>query len=154
MNTQQSAMQAILDTARTDEERECIRITVHRIAESGYRHIRVTRRPVAEAPDVHSIRIADHKTSDVQEVQELGIELQFLIRTNPGGNFLVSFTNVYAIPTAVLGKLIIAHQLVKSLAGKLILTSVNPQLQQVFRTTKLDQLFDIVEDEAAAMAAF
>jgi anti-sigma B factor antagonist len=37
---------------------------------------------------------------------------------------------------------------------KLKLCSIDPEIRQVFKITKLDKLFDIESDEAAARAAF
>ena len=37
---------------------------------------------------------------------------------------------------------------------KLKLCSIDPEIRQVFKITKLDKLFDIETDEAAARAAF
>jgi anti-anti-sigma regulatory factor len=37
---------------------------------------------------------------------------------------------------------------------KLKLCSIDPEIRQVFKITKLDKLFDIEADEAAARAAF
>ncbi len=37
---------------------------------------------------------------------------------------------------------------------KLKLCSIDPEIRQVFKITKLDKLFDIEADEASARAAF
>ena len=54
----------------------------------------------------------------------------------------------------MLGKLITLNKHCKDAAVHLKLCSIDPQIMQVFKMTKLDKVFQIFDDEDRALAAF
>jgi anti-sigma B factor antagonist len=56
--------------------------------------------------------------------------------------------------SSMLGKLVQTHKKCAEFKVKLKLCSIDPEIRQVFKITKLDKLFDIDPDEAAARKAF
>ena len=56
--------------------------------------------------------------------------------------------------SAALGKLIRLDKKVKQAGGQLKLCNICPNIYEVFTITKLNQVYEIHDDERAAIAAF
>ena len=112
------------------------------------------RLKLSEIGDVTVVRFTDRRIIDEAVIQELGAELVALVERDKRESLLLSFENVEFLSSAALGKLITLDKRVKAQGGKLKLTSIRPEIYEVFTITKLDQLFEIKESEAAALAAF
>jgi anti-sigma B factor antagonist len=56
--------------------------------------------------------------------------------------------------SSMLGKLVQIHKKCKEFKVKLKLSGIKKEILEVFKITKLDKLFDIASDEAAARKAF
>ena len=114
-------------------------------------HRRVT---LTEIGDVAVIRFVDRKILDAANIQELGEELFALVEDEGRKNLLLNFSNVEFLSSAALNKLIILDKKVKQHSGKLKLSNLRPEIYEVFVITRLNQLFDIKDDEAEAVKAF
>lgn len=112
------------------------------------------RLELSEVGDVTVVRFADRKILDEASIQELGAELFRLVEEDHRKKILLNFTNVDFLSSAALGKLITLDKKVKANSGKLKLSNIRPEIYEVFAITKLNKLFDIKDDEAAALAAF
>ena len=112
------------------------------------------RLELSEVGDVTVVRFADRKILDEASIQELGAELFRLVEEDHRKKILLNFTNVDFLSSAALGKLITLDRKVKANSGKLKLSNIRPEIYEVFAITKLNKLFDIKDDEAAALAAF
>ncbi len=100
------------------------------------------------------MRHIDRRLINENMVQEFGQELFKLIETAEYSKFLLSFANVEFYSPSALGKIITADQKTKASDKKLKLCGIRPEIMEVFAITKLDQLFDIHDDEAVALARF
>lgn len=109
---------------------------------------------LSEIGDVTVVRFVDRRILDEAIIQDLGAELFSLVETEKRESLLLSFENVEFLSSAALGKLITLDRKVKAHGGKLKLTSIRPEIYEVFTITKLDQLFDIKDNEASGLAAF
>ena len=100
--------------------------------------------------------LVDDETIDALDthVQELGEELFSLVEDEGRKQLLLNFSNVEFLSSAALNKLIILDKKVKSHGGKLKLSNLKPEIYEVFVITRLNQLFDIKDDEAEAVKAF
>ena len=67
---------------------------------------------------------------------------------------ILDFQKVEFMSSSMLGKLVQIHKKCKEFKVKLKLCSIDKEILQVFKITKLDKLFDIEPDEAAARKAF
>ena len=67
---------------------------------------------------------------------------------------LLNFANVEHLSSAALGTLITINNKVKQKGGQLRLSNIDPQILEVFVITKLNKLFQIHNDEAAAVQSF
>jgi anti-sigma B factor antagonist len=93
--------------------------------------------------------LTDEKILD--EDQLLSLEGSFLplIKQTPGIQLIINFKNVKFLTSSVLGLLIRISKNVIENNGTLRLCSIDPKIQDVFRITRLDKIFDIqpsVED--------
>jgi anti-sigma B factor antagonist len=112
------------------------------------------RLEVSEVGDVTVVRFVDRKILDEANIQELGHELYHLVEKDGRKQLLLNFSNVEFLSSAALGKLITLDKKVKVSGGRLQLSNIRPEIYEVFAITKLNKLFDIKDDEAAALEAF
>jgi len=91
---------------------------------------------------------------DRTQIDEIGDELLSLVDDQGRKRILISFEGVDYLSSAVLGKLIALHKRVAMNNGRLKLCGIKASIREVFEITKLDKVFDIYDDEDAAMAAF
>lgn len=114
---------------------------------SGHRRVELS-----EVEDVTVVRFLDRKLLDAANIQELGDELFGLVERDKRKRLLLNFSNVEFLSSAALNKLIILDKKVKTNNGKLKLCNLRPEILEVFAITRLNQLFDIADDEADALA--
>ena len=100
------------------------------------------RLDIEEVGDVTVARFVDKKILDENNIQMIGTQLFGLVDQDKRKKIVLDFTNVEYLSSAALGKLI----------GKLRLCSIRPDIYEVFAITKLNKLFDIKDDQAAALA--
>jgi anti-sigma B factor antagonist len=116
---------------------------------SGYQHLNVS-----EGGDVTGGRFRNYKIVEDIDIQEVGEEVFRLIEVDGHVKILLNFTSVIFLSSSALGKLITLDKKMKAHGGTLKLSNIRPDIYEVFAITKLDRLFDIKKDEAAALAAF
>jgi anti-anti-sigma factor len=109
---------------------------------------------VSENGDVTVVRFVDRKILEEVNIQEVGRELFQLVEVDGCRNLLLSFSSVDFLSSAALGKLITLNKKVRAHGGKLLLSNLRPEIHSVFALTRLNELFEIKDDEAEALAAF
>lgn len=109
---------------------------------------------VSDVDGVTVIRFVDSRILDATSIEELGDELFDLVEQQNRKKMLINFTDVEFLSSAALNKLIILDKKVKSNDGKLVLSDLRPEIDEVFAITRLDQLFTIAAAEQEALAAF
>ena len=67
---------------------------------------------------------------------------------------LLNFGNVQYLSSAALGKLINLKKRVGAAGGKVKLCCIHPELKVVFKITRLDNVFEIFDDEQAALDSY
>jgi anti-sigma B factor antagonist len=112
------------------------------------------RLEVAEVDGVTVVRFVDRKILDEGNIHEMGQELFSLVEEDGKKKVLLNFSQVDFLSSAALGKLITLDKKMKIHNGKLRLSNIRPEIYEVFAITRLNKLFDIRDDEAAALAAF
>ena len=114
------------------------------------------RRRVAITEDgsVTLVRFVDRKIIDAANIQEMGEELFALLEQDNRKQLLLSFANVEFLSSAALNKLIVLDRKIKAAGGKLALSNLRPEIQEVFAITRLNQLFEIKPNEAEALKMF
>jgi anti-sigma B factor antagonist len=104
---------------------------------------------------VRVIRFHDRQIFDERTVREVAEQTAAALG-NSGEpiRLVLDFTDVSLISSTFLSKLILLQRRVDASRGKLRLCEMSPVLQQVFRTSNLDRLFQIDRDVQAALSAF
>lgn len=116
---------------------------------SEYRHL-----DVCHIDEVAVVQFRIRRIIEDASIQEMGQELILVVEQNGRKNFLLNFATVDFLSSAALGKLITLNKKVKECSGKLKLCCVRPEIEAVFKMTKLDRMFEIRKDQAEALAAF
>jgi anti-sigma B factor antagonist len=109
---------------------------------------------VSKIGDVSIVRFLDKKILDEASILELGTELFGLVEQDNRKSLLLNFSGVEFLSSAALGKLITLDRKVKSHKGRMKMSSIRPEILEVFQITKLNKIFDIRKDEAEAISAF
>ena len=112
------------------------------------------RMEVSEKDGVTVVLLLDRKILDELNIQEIGDELFRLVEEEGRQDLVLNFSNVEFLSSAALGKLITLDKKIKAHDGRLKLCSIHPEIYKVFEITRLYKVFDIQEDEAAALADF
>ena len=100
------------------------------------------------------VSFVDTKIVTEENIQEVGDQLYSLVEDAGHKELLLNFGNVQYLSSAALGKLINLKKKVGAVKGKLKLCCIHPDLLEVFRITRLDQVFEIYAEEQAAIDKF
>lgn len=109
---------------------------------------------VSDVEGISVVRFVDRKILDTANIQELGKELFELVEGDDCQRLLLNFSDVKFLSSAALNKLILLERSVEKQGGQLKLCCLRPEIQEVFEITRLNQMFDVYEEEADALAAF
>lgn len=109
---------------------------------------------VSDVGDVTVVRFTDRRILDANNIEELGEQLFALVNRPGGRKLLLNFAEVEFLSSAALNKLLILDKKARMLGGKLKLSNLRPEIHEVFVITRLNQLFDIHEEEPGALASF
>jgi len=104
--------------------------------------------------DILTVVFDDARILDEAKLEQVGHDLHELLNKTSEGRLILDFRNVKFMSSAMLGKLVQLHKKAAEYNVKLKLASIDPEIRQVFKITKLEKLFDIERDEAAARTAF
>jgi anti-sigma B factor antagonist len=89
-----------------------------------------------------------------RDVQELDDELVRLVTEEGHTRILLDLAGIHYFSSSMLARLINLKMRVEKAQGRLSLCCLTPQMRDTFRVGKLDQFFNIGEDEASALAQF
>jgi anti-sigma B factor antagonist len=112
------------------------------------------RLEVEDIGDVTVVKFTDRKILDEQNIQIIGEQLFSLVDESGRKKLLLNFGNVEYLSSAALGKLITLNKKVQAAGGRLALCNIDPQIYEVFKITKLNQLFSIHDEEQEALQSF
>lgn len=107
--------------------------------------------------DVNGVTIArftDKKILDESNIQIIGNQLFSLVDDDHREKIVLDFTNVEYLSSAALGKLITMDKKVRAAGGKMRLCSIRSDIKEVFKITRLDKLFQIMDDRDKAIEGF
>lgn len=109
---------------------------------------------IEDIGDVTVAKFIDKKILDENNIQVIGNQLFGLVEEDGRKKIVLDFSAVEYLSSAALGKLITMDKKVKNAGGKLRLCSIRPDIYEVFAITRLNKLFDIRDDQEAALAGF
>ena len=116
---------------------------------SVYRHL-----GVSQCGNVTLVRFGDHRILNAVAIDLIGDELYGVADRPDCCKLLLNFAGVAYLSSLMLGKLLMLKKKVESQGGNLKLCDVGPEVQEIFKTTNLDQLLDVRENEVDALKAF
>lgn len=103
------------------------------------------------AQEATVVTITDEKVLEDEDVKALEESIMPLV--DGPVNLVVDFSNVRFLSSAVLGLLIRISKRAVEQKGKLKLCGIGPRIFEIFKITRLDEIFDIYEDAKKAMAS-
>lgn len=107
---------------------------------------------ISELPGgVQRIGFTARNILDEAMIHQIGEEVVGLIVASSNPRLLVSFKGVEHLSSTALGMLITVKNKVGAKGGQLRLADIDPKIHEVFRITRLDTLFQIHPNEAAAL---
>ncbi len=119
------------------------------MSQPSRRHLRL------ESVDgVTVVSFVDTKIVTEENIQEVGDQLYSLVEQEGHKQLLLNFGNVQYLSSAALGKLINLKKKVGAVKGKLKLCCIHPDLKEVFKITRLDQVFEIYDEEQTGLDKF
>ncbi|HEX3598764.1 MAG TPA: STAS domain-containing protein [Lacipirellulaceae bacterium] len=101
-----------------------------------------------------TVLFEDARILDESKLEQLSRDLMEMLDKTTEERVILDFRNVKFMSSSMLGKLIQVNKKAGEFKVKLKFCSIDPEIRQVFKITKLDKVFDIEADEAAARAAF
>jgi anti-sigma B factor antagonist len=96
----------------------------------------------------------DERILDETKLEEVGRDLLQKLEATTEERVILDFRRVKFMSSSMLGKLVQVHKKSKEFKVQLKLAAITPEILEVFKITKLNKLFDIEADEAAARKAF
>lgn len=112
------------------------------------------RLEISEGGDVTVVRFRDRHIANLPEIEQVGQELYRLVDEGTRKRFVLDFSNVDYLSSALIGKLISLNAKVRARDGKVKLCSIRPEILEVFHVCKLDRIFSIHKDVADACPSF
>lgn len=108
--------------------------------------------------DVHSIgditvlRLRQRRIIDEDQVLQFGEVLGRLASAEDTRKLVVNFAAVKFLCSAAIGKLISLRKQAVQHGRQLRLTNLTPEVYEIFRITRLDEIFEICADESDALS--
>ena len=100
------------------------------------------------------VRFGQHRVLNEVAIDLIGDELYGVADRPDCCKLLLNFAGVDYLSSLMLGKLVMLKKKIESQGGNLKLCDVGPKVGEVLKTTSLDQVLDIRENEADALMAF
>jgi len=97
------------------------------------------------------ITFIDEKILEEKDIQELQNSLWGVIENAENLSLILDFQNVQFLSSAVLGLLIRVSKKVYENQGQLRLCSICPRIYEVFKITRLTNIFEICSDREDAL---
>ncbi len=97
------------------------------------------------------VKFIDPKVMDPSRIEKMGQELLSLLEYAASENVVVNFENVSFFSSAAINKLIVLEKHVTARGGEIRLSNLRPEVRDLFSYTHLDQVFQIRDDQTAAI---
>lgn len=106
---------------------------------------------VSTTDGVTIVELCEQRILDEVHIARIGSEIEQLIsQTNPP-RLVIDFANVSNMSSSALGMLITVHKRIREASGQLRLCNIQETIQEVFRITRLNEIFQICSNRAEAI---
>jgi anti-sigma B factor antagonist len=95
------------------------------------------------------VTLTDEKILEGEDIKALEDSVMPLI--DGPVNLVIDFSSVHFLSSAVLGLLIRVSKRINENKGRLKLCSISPRIYDIFKITRLDEIFEIYPDAKKAM---
>ncbi len=109
---------------------------------------------VTPVKDVSVVEFTNNRILDESVLEDIRGTLGQLVEAAPVPKLLLDFGHVDHMSSAALGLLINMHKSIREKNGQLRLCAIQPQIYEVFVTTKLNKVFRVLNTRAEAMESF
>ncbi len=106
---------------------------------------------ISSEDNVAIARFKGHCICDADEIANASTSLRQYIDSHRPSGLIFDFTGVKFFSSQVLGLLLEARARLQPQGGRIVVSTLTPQLERVFRITNLDKLFTLHPDCAAAV---
>jgi anti-sigma B factor antagonist len=106
---------------------------------------------VKYAENATVLAFTDEKILEENDIKSIQGSIMSVVDETKGGNIILDFGNVKFLSSAVLGLLIRISKKIYEQNGQLRLCNINQRIYEVFKITRLTQIFDICEDVTEAI---
>jgi anti-anti-sigma factor len=103
-------------------------------------------------PDLVVVRVLPERL-DEEQLRQLQADVRAATGTHPGLPFVLDLAQVSFMPSLSLAGLLRLRSEFAARQQRLTLAGVQPQVRDVFVVTRLDRVFDLQDDVAAALRA-
>jgi anti-sigma B factor antagonist len=100
------------------------------------------------------VRFGEHRILDEMTVNKIADELYAVAERADCPYLLLNFASVVRLSSVMLGKLLMLQRKMEAKGGKLRLCDLEPEVREVFESTKLIQIFDIRDSELDGIKSF
>ena len=100
--------------------------------------------------DVTLVDLMDQKILDEASIAQIGGKLFALVAEQDKPRLVLDFARVAHMSSSALGMLITLHKRIREKDGRFALCNISSTIIEVFKITKLDQVFTIAEGRQAA----
>ena len=98
--------------------------------------------------------LQEEKILQDEDIQALESSIMPLIEQADRIHLVINFCNVKFLTSSALGLLIRINKKVYESQGQLKLCAINPNILEIFRITRLDEVFDICNNQEQAVQGF
>ena len=97
------------------------------------------------------ISFTDEKILEERDIKVLQDSIMSVVEQAERVNMILDFCNVQFLSSAALGLLIRISKKIYERDGQLRLCNIKPKIYEIFKITRLNQIFDIYEDRKGAI---
>lgn len=109
---------------------------------------------VETVADVAVARFTRGRFLEEETVQVVGEQLLRLAEDTGCRKFVINFSKVESMTTALFGKLVALNNKVEALGGRLVLCQVGPFLSEIFKILTLPRQIAVYDGEQEALQSF
>lgn len=106
---------------------------------------------VSETDGVTVVTLADHRILDELSISKIGRQLQDKVAQASVPKMVIDFRNVTNMSSSALGMLITLHKRIREANGQLRLCNIQPTIEEVFKITRLNEIFQICKNQEQAV---
>lgn len=108
---------------------------------------------VEERDGVQVVTLADQKILDEISISQIGNRLNELAAGSTQPKLVIDFVNVTNMSSSALGMLITLHKRIREADGELRLCNIQPTIEEVFKITRLNEIFTICSSQNEAVSS-